>query len=115
MLGLAERAVHVIPRGLMLPAVGQGALGIEARAGDSTTLAWLAPLEHEATHQAVLAERSLLFTLRGGCLAPVGAYGRIEAAMAQRASAPRVNPLRNRPPRWVSMSLRISSPRVRQT
>ena len=80
-LGLAERAVHVIPRGLMLPAVGQGALGIEARAGDSTTLAWLAPLEHEATHQAVLAERSLLFTLRGGCLAPVGAYGRIESSL----------------------------------
>jgi len=80
-LGLAERAVHVIPRGLMLPAVGQGALGIEARAGDSTTLALLAPLEHEATHQAVLAERSLLFTLRGGCLAPVGAYGRIESSL----------------------------------
>jgi hydroxymethylbilane synthase len=77
-LGLAQRAVHVIPQSVMLPAVGQGALGIEARAGDSTTLALLAPLDHPATHQAVLAERSLLLTLRGGCLAPVGAYGRIE-------------------------------------
>jgi hydroxymethylbilane synthase len=62
----------------MLPAVGQGALGIEARTGDAETRAILAQLDHAATHQAVLAERSLLFALRGGCLAPVGAWGRID-------------------------------------
>jgi hydroxymethylbilane synthase len=77
-LGLAERIVNVIPRAVMLPAVGQGALGIEARSADGATRQLLAPLNHEATHLAVIAERSLLSTLRGGCLAPVGALGRLE-------------------------------------
>ncbi len=77
-LGLTERIVHVIPRSAMLPAVGQGALGIEARAGDGSTRALLTPIDHTPTHQAVMAERSLLLTLRGGCLAPVGAYGRVD-------------------------------------
>ena len=77
-LGMIDRIVHVIPRQIMLPAVGQGALGIEARAGDEATLALLAPLDYAATHQAVLAERTLLLTLRGGCLAPVGAWARLE-------------------------------------
>ena len=78
-LGLAERIVHVISQSVMLPAIGQGALGIESRAADSTTRQLLSPLNHAETHLAVLAERSLLFTLRGGCLAPVGAFGRIES------------------------------------
>ena len=85
-LGLAERIVQVIPRSLMLPAVGQGALGIEARADDAATCNLLAPLDDAATHQAVLAERSLLLTLRGGCLAPVGDVGtdRRRATSARR-------------------------------
>jgi len=77
-LGLHERITHVIPRSIMLPAVGQGALGIEARADDAATRDCLAPLDHADTHQSILAERSLLATLRGGCLAPVGAWGRVE-------------------------------------
>jgi hydroxymethylbilane synthase len=78
-LGLAERIVAVIPRTIMLPAVGQGALGIETRASDDATRAAVAKLDDAETHQSVLAERSLLFTLRGGCLAPVGAWGRMES------------------------------------
>jgi hydroxymethylbilane synthase len=77
-LGLDARIAGVIPLTTMLPAVGQGALGIEARANDAATRELLAPLGHEPTHQAVTAERSLLATLRGGCLAPVGAWGRVE-------------------------------------
>lgn len=77
-LGLDARISSIIPLSTMLPAVGQGALGIEARADDATTREILAPLSHEATHQSVIAERSLLASLRGGCLAPVGAWGRIE-------------------------------------
>lgn len=77
-LGLDQRIASIIPREIMLPAVGQGALGIEARSGDSTTRDLVAPLDHEPTHQAVIAERSLLATLRGGCLAPVGGWGRVE-------------------------------------
>ena len=76
-LGLAERTVNVIPQSLMLPAVGQGALGIECRADDSTTRQLLSPLDDPATHACVVAERSLLLALRGGCLAPVGALGQI--------------------------------------
>ena len=77
-LGMTERIAHVIPRQHMLPAVGQGALGIETRTDDVATRALVAPLDYAATHQAVLAERSLLLALRGGCLAPVGAWARLE-------------------------------------
>ena len=77
-LGLDVRIAGVIPLSLMLPAVGQGALGIETRADDASTRQLLAPLNHEPTHQSITAERSLLAALRGGCLAPVGAWGRVE-------------------------------------
>jgi hydroxymethylbilane synthase len=77
-LGLDARIGGVIPLSAMLPAVGQGALGIEARSDDQATRQLLAPLSHAATQQAVVAERSLLAALRGGCLAPVGAWGRVE-------------------------------------
>jgi hydroxymethylbilane synthase len=78
-LGLGNRIAHVIPRTAMLPAVGQGALGIEARTDDEPTRTILKQLDHAATHQAVVAERTLLFALRAGCLAPVGGWGRIES------------------------------------
>jgi hydroxymethylbilane synthase len=75
-LGLAQQISEIFSPDVMLPAVGQGALGIEARVDDHATLAALAAFDHGPTHQAVLAERSLLAHLRGGCLAPVGAWGR---------------------------------------
>jgi len=78
-LGLADRIAHILPRDVMLPAVGQGALGIEARENDWATQQALASLDHTPTHLAVTAERSLLLSLRGGCLAPVGAWGRMTA------------------------------------
>ncbi|MBL9093688.1 MAG: hydroxymethylbilane synthase [Planctomycetaceae bacterium] len=77
-LKLDEHIAQVLPRAMMLPAIGQGALGLEARADDETTLSALARLDDEATHSAVVAERSLLHHLRGGCLAPVGGWGRFE-------------------------------------
>jgi hydroxymethylbilane synthase len=73
-LRLADEIAHVIPRRDMLPAVGQGALAIEARADDARTQALLAPLNHRNSHWAIMAERALLAGLRAGCLAPVGAY-----------------------------------------
>src|SRR5262245_54778381 len=76
-LGLADRDVHIIPRSVMLPAVGQGALGIETREDDDQTQSFLQPLDHTETHQAVDAERALLAALRAGCLAPVGAWARV--------------------------------------
>ncbi|MEX2560577.1 MAG: hydroxymethylbilane synthase, partial [Pirellulales bacterium] len=74
-LGLAGRITQILPSSVMLPAVGQGALGIEARQDDSATRGLLAPLNDLATQQAVLAERAMLAALRGGCLAPVAAWG----------------------------------------
>jgi hydroxymethylbilane synthase len=82
-LGLADRISSVLPFELMLPAVGQGALGIECRANDDDTLAALRPLNDPATHSAVNAERTLLEQLRGGCLAPIGAFARIERDQVQ--------------------------------
>jgi hydroxymethylbilane synthase len=77
-LGFAARITAVIPWQTMLPAIGQGALAIETRADDDNVRRVLAPLDHAASHQAVLAERTLLSHLRAGCLAPVGAWARFE-------------------------------------
>lgn len=77
-LGLDRHPHVVLPTKLMLPAVGQGALGIETRADDAATFAAVSTLNDAPTHAAALAERALLATLRGGCLAPVGAWGRLD-------------------------------------
>lgn len=77
-LGLAERINYIIPQQLMLPAVGQGALGLETRADDAATKEILLPINDPSTLAAVTAERTLLQALRAGCLAPVGAWARIE-------------------------------------
>lgn len=77
-LGLEDRITQIIPRDAMLPAVGQGALGIECRSDDQNAQSALAMLDDSETHVSVLAERSMLFTLQAGCLAPVGTHARIE-------------------------------------
>jgi hydroxymethylbilane synthase len=77
-LGLGNRITQILPLDMMLPAVGQGALGIEAREDDAATRSALTALDHAATHAAVLAERAMLAALDGGCLAPIAAWGRIE-------------------------------------
>jgi len=76
-LGLQARITELRPTELMLSAVGQGALRIEAREDDAGTLAMFARLDDPATHATVLAERKLLAALRAGCLAPVGAWARV--------------------------------------
>jgi hydroxymethylbilane synthase len=75
-LGLLERPHYVIPISVMLPAVGQGALGLEARAVDFATRNAISGINHAESWAAVLAERALLTRLRAGCLAPVGAWAR---------------------------------------
>lgn len=75
-LGLSDRISSVLDRNVMLPAVGQGALGVEIRAEDQVTAGAVQVLNDEPTHHAVIAEREMLATLRGGCLAPVGAWAR---------------------------------------
>ena len=77
-LELADRITELLPLENVLPAVGQGALGIESRAEDTKTIKQLDPLNHPETRAAVIAERALLAHLRGGCMAPVGAWGRMK-------------------------------------
>jgi hydroxymethylbilane synthase len=72
-LGLGGHVTEILDPVWMLPAVGQGALGLECRAGDGRTLALLEALDDRATRQAVLAERAVLRGLGGGCLVPIGA------------------------------------------
>jgi len=76
-LGLAEHVATPIPTDEMLPAVGQGALGLEARQDDVEVLACLQSLGNEQTWAAVEAERALLRRLEGGCQVPIGAHGRV--------------------------------------
>lgn len=77
-LGWTDRLAGRIPPDELLPAPGQGALGIECRRDDSDTLSALRPLDDGATHAAVTAERAALAQLEGGCLAALGACGRWE-------------------------------------
>jgi hydroxymethylbilane synthase len=73
-VGLSERITQSLPFGVMLPAIGQGALGLELRRDDHTVKSLLEFLDHYPTRVAVEAERSFLLELRGGCELPVGAH-----------------------------------------
>jgi hydroxymethylbilane synthase len=76
-MGWISRVSQFIPVEVMLPAVGQGALGIEMRTGDSSLAEMLAFLNHSATWMEVGAERSFLQRLGGGCQLPIAAYAKI--------------------------------------
>ncbi len=80
--GLLRLKMDDLPRSLlsledMLPAPGQGALGIEVRADDDEAFALVAKLNHLPSRAAVTAERQLLAALHGGCLAPIAALGSV--------------------------------------
>ncbi len=79
-LGLKKYISSYIPKEILLPAVGQGALGIEIREGDEFTKSIISKLHHEDTYKAVLAERALLRELEGGCQVPIGAHAYVNVA-----------------------------------
>ncbi len=76
-LGRTEWIRGVLSEQIMCPAAGQGALGIEIRAGDSATRAHLAFLDDHAARATTTAERALLNQLGGGCQVPIGAFAEI--------------------------------------
>jgi hydroxymethylbilane synthase len=76
-LGFEHRISFELMPPTMLPAVGQGALAIECREEDARTRELLMALDDAETLASVLAERAVLARLRGGCLAPIGAWGRV--------------------------------------
>lgn len=73
-LGLEQRISAPLPTSQMLPAVGQGALGIETRVDDAGTIDAISKLDHKFTRLACMAERAFLRSLGGGCLLPIAAY-----------------------------------------
>ncbi len=77
-LGLSDRIAQRLAVEIMLPAPGQGALGIEARADDQAVRAALAALDDGATRAATTAERAMLAAIGGGCLAPVAALAEVD-------------------------------------
>jgi len=77
-LEMPERIARFIPTEESLPAVGQGAVGIECRLDDQATIALLKPLEDEQTRIRVTAERAMNLTLQGGCQVPIGSFALLE-------------------------------------
>ena len=77
-LGFNDRIAGEIPPEESLPAVGQGALGIECRSDDARINALLAPLNDTDTHDRVAAERAMNHRLHGGCQVPIAGYALLE-------------------------------------
>ncbi|MBH2002118.1 MAG: hydroxymethylbilane synthase [Moraxellaceae bacterium] len=73
-LGLADRIRHCLAPIMSLPAVGQGALGLECRLDDAELLKLITPLQHEETSICVRAERAFNAYLEGGCQVPIAGY-----------------------------------------
>lgn len=79
-LGFAERVTEYLGSEVTLPAIGQGAVGIECRGEDREINGLLAPLRHRDTWTAVTAERAFLTTLQGGCQVPIAALAELRGA-----------------------------------
>jgi len=77
-LGLENRICHTIEPNVSLPAVGQGALGLECRADDQVVLALIQPLLHIETDVCVRAERAFNAYLEGGCQVPIAGYATLQ-------------------------------------
>jgi len=77
-LEMADRIRQRISSEFILPAVGQGAVGIEAREGDDETLALLSVLDHHDTRDRILAERAFNHRLQGGCQVPIACHAMLE-------------------------------------
>lgn len=77
-LGLQNYISSIIPKSLILPAVGQGALAVECRKNDTEILKLLTKINHQKTEIETRAERSFLRALEGGCQVPIACYAKIE-------------------------------------
>lgn len=77
-LGISDKATQVLSVDEFLPAVAQGALGIQCREDDATTLELLRPLNHLSTFQAISAERAFMRDLNGSCRTPIAGFAYTE-------------------------------------
>ncbi len=78
-LGEAQRITQLLAPDICLPAIGQGAIGIECRSDDGPTNERIAVLDHEPTHICITAERALNERLEGGCQVPIAGHARLTA------------------------------------
>lgn len=76
-LGMEHRIREILPPDLCLPAAGQGAIGLECRAGDARVLNWTAAADHADTKLCVAAERAVTAGLGGDCHAPLAAFAEL--------------------------------------
>jgi hydroxymethylbilane synthase len=76
-LGIMPEHSHVLDDTVFLPAIGQGALGIETRTNDEVVMSFVQPLNHKATAMAVSAERAFLRRMGGSCRTPLAAKGSV--------------------------------------
>jgi len=77
-MGMQDRITEIIDPEVLLPAMGQGAVGIEARVYDHQVQELILQLDHEETHFTVEAERAFVDVLEGGCQVPIGAYATLD-------------------------------------
>ena len=77
-LGFEDRITSRLEPEQSLPAIGQGAVGIECREGDQTMMDLIQALNHSFTHTRLLAERAMNHRLHGGCQVPIGGYATLE-------------------------------------
>lgn len=80
-LGLADAATAILDPQQFLPAVGQGAIGIEIRENDTVTRGYLAAINHASTLTAVIAERAFLAVLDGSCKTPIAGHATVDGDM----------------------------------
>jgi hydroxymethylbilane synthase len=77
-LGLGQRIAETLSPEVCMPAVGQGAIAVEARLKDVEAQETVAALDDQETRSAIIAERALLSAMQGGCQVPLGAWARME-------------------------------------
>jgi hydroxymethylbilane synthase len=77
-LGLSQRIAETLSPEVCLPAVGQGAIAVEARLKDAEVASTVGALDDAETRTAIIAERALLAAMQGGCQVPLGAWARME-------------------------------------
>jgi hydroxymethylbilane synthase len=82
-LGLADRATRIMDVEEFLPAVAQGAIGIEARTDDARTLSLLARIDHADTSAAIACERAFLAELDGSCTTPIAGNAAISSGVLE--------------------------------
>jgi hydroxymethylbilane synthase len=110
-LGFGERIRGRLSPEESLPAIGQGAIGIECRSDDERVNALIAPLQHAATADRVTAERAVNHRLMGGCQVPVAGHALLEGdgiflrALAGTPDGKRVLRAERRGPRWSAEAL----------